>query len=196
MSRRETKKANTKSSIVEVATKMFLNQTYDQVKLSEISAQVGIAEGTLYNYFPDKSSLFLAVFANLVTINKPHLINEKLLSIDDYIDHIIKVLNYYLYIEDEKFKRLYQTFYHTVKSRLLVHDFSLYNKLEDLSFYIYKEINIGLEQFFNPREAELTFQIIRNQINAIYDEHMYNLISFEAFLDKVKESLRFVLIRN
>lgn len=196
MNKRETKKANTKSSIVEVATKMFLNQTYDQVKLSEISAQVGIAEGTLYNYFPDKSSLFLAVFANLVTINKPALINKKLVSIDDFIDHIIKVLNYYLYIEDENFKRLYQMFYHTVKSRLLVNDFSLYNKLEDLSFYIYKEIKIGLDQFFNPREAELTFQIIRNQVNAIYDEHMYNIISFKSFLDKVKESLRFVLIKN
>ena len=196
MSNRETKKANTKSSIVEVATKMFLNQTYDQVKLSKISDQVGIAEGTLYNYFPDKSSLFLAVFANLVTINKPALINEKLLSLDDFIDHMMKVLNYYLYIEDENFKRLYQMFYHTVKSRLLVNDFSLYNKLEDLSFYIYKEIKIGLEQFFNHKEAELTFEIIRNQVNAIYDEHMYNLISFEAFLEKIKQSLRYVLIRN
>jgi len=54
----------TKEKIMEVACRFFDEKGYEDTKTKEISESVGIAEGTLFNYFPSKAHLFLECVAS------------------------------------------------------------------------------------------------------------------------------------
>lgn len=56
---RERKKRLTREQISDVATLMFCERGFDAVRISEIAAEVGVSEKTVYNYFPTKESLVL-----------------------------------------------------------------------------------------------------------------------------------------
>ncbi len=53
---------NLQARILEVAERLFSEHGYNDVDMRAISSELGIAVGTLYNYFPDKRSLFIEVF--------------------------------------------------------------------------------------------------------------------------------------
>lgn len=56
-SRLERKKEETKKKIISVALKLMANQGVESTTMEEIAAQVDIAKGTLYNYFPVKEAI-------------------------------------------------------------------------------------------------------------------------------------------
>ncbi len=60
MSLREKKKEETKRKLLAAARAAFAERGYGAAKTSDIAKSVGIAEGTLFNYFPTKAALFLA----------------------------------------------------------------------------------------------------------------------------------------
>ena len=48
--------------ILDAALKTFVRRGYSETRVSEIASEAGVAEGTLYNYFPSKEDLLLALF--------------------------------------------------------------------------------------------------------------------------------------
>lgn len=54
---RERKKRLTRQRISDVATRLFLERGFDNVRIAEIAERVGVSEKTVYNYFPTKESL-------------------------------------------------------------------------------------------------------------------------------------------
>lgn len=56
---RERKKWQTRQRISDVATQMFLERGFDEVRVSEIAVACDVSEKTIYNYFPTKESLLL-----------------------------------------------------------------------------------------------------------------------------------------
>jgi AcrR family transcriptional regulator len=56
---RERKKAQTRQLLSDTATRMFLDQGFDAVKVTDIAAACHVSEKTVYNYFPTKESLIL-----------------------------------------------------------------------------------------------------------------------------------------
>jgi AcrR family transcriptional regulator len=54
---RERKKRLMRQQISDTATLMFLERGFDEVKITEVAAACGVAEKTIYNYFPTKESL-------------------------------------------------------------------------------------------------------------------------------------------
>ncbi|WP_019831359.1 TetR/AcrR family transcriptional regulator [Sphingomonas sp. PR090111-T3T-6A] len=59
--RRETRKAERRAAIIEIATRVFLENGYDRTTMSAISEQMGGSKGTLWSYFTSKEELFAAV---------------------------------------------------------------------------------------------------------------------------------------
>jgi len=53
---------NLEERILEAAERLFSEFGYNDVDVRAISSKAGIAVGTLYNYFPDKKTLFIEVF--------------------------------------------------------------------------------------------------------------------------------------
>jgi AcrR family transcriptional regulator len=56
---RERKRRLTRQLLSDAATAMFATRGFDNVKVSEVAARVGVSEKTVYNYFPTKESLVL-----------------------------------------------------------------------------------------------------------------------------------------
>lgn len=48
--------------ILEVAAVLFRENEYNNVDMRRISKEVGLAVGTMYNYFPNKENLYVEVF--------------------------------------------------------------------------------------------------------------------------------------
>jgi AcrR family transcriptional regulator len=54
---REQKKARTRAAIAAAAAALFARDGYPSVTMAQIAAESGVADQTLYNYFPTKESL-------------------------------------------------------------------------------------------------------------------------------------------
>lgn len=54
-------KDDRRSAILEIARSAFLQDGYSGTSMSQIAARVGGSKATLYNYFPSKKELFIAV---------------------------------------------------------------------------------------------------------------------------------------
>lgn len=52
-----------RNDILETAKQLFFSKGFEKTSTKEIAKSVGIAEGTLFNYYSDKNDLFLAAIA-------------------------------------------------------------------------------------------------------------------------------------
>lgn len=60
-SRRERKKQKQRADLLDVAQKLFLERGFDDVSMSLIAESADVAASTLYNYFPTKRSILVAI---------------------------------------------------------------------------------------------------------------------------------------
>ncbi len=61
MSLRAAKKMQARHAILDAAHDLFVIKDYAQTTIEEVAAQAEVAVGTLYNHFPSKSDLLLAL---------------------------------------------------------------------------------------------------------------------------------------
>ncbi|MGA9139575.1 MAG: TetR/AcrR family transcriptional regulator [Methanocella sp.] len=59
--RKEQEKAARRTSIINAAERLFASKGYDGVKMDDVAREAQLAKGTLYLYFDNKDSLYLAV---------------------------------------------------------------------------------------------------------------------------------------
>lgn len=57
------KKEEIRNKIVDVADRLFLEEGYDEVSTAMIAKNVGVAEGTVFNYFKSKAELYWVCIA-------------------------------------------------------------------------------------------------------------------------------------
>lgn len=57
--RRERKKRETRTLLADTAARLFAQRGYDSVSVSDVARTAGVADQTLYNYFPTKPDLVL-----------------------------------------------------------------------------------------------------------------------------------------
>jgi AcrR family transcriptional regulator len=58
---RDRQKQERERRIVKAAEKLFARKGYAEVAMEDVAARAGLAVGTIYNYFPSKSALLLAI---------------------------------------------------------------------------------------------------------------------------------------
>ncbi|GAB2868135.1 TetR family transcriptional regulator [Actinocorallia aurea] len=63
---RERKKRETRQSISDIATALFLERGFDEVTVVEVAAVANVSAKTVFNYFPRKEDLFLDRFPDLL----------------------------------------------------------------------------------------------------------------------------------
>src|SRR3954447_804964 len=56
---RERKKRETRQHISDVATGLFLEHGFDEVRVADVARAAGVSEKTVYNYFETKEALLL-----------------------------------------------------------------------------------------------------------------------------------------
>jgi len=58
---RDRQKRERERRIVKAAERLFARKGYAEVAMEDVAARAGLAVGTIYNYFPSKSALLLAI---------------------------------------------------------------------------------------------------------------------------------------
>jgi len=58
--KREQKKQQTKTAILEAALDLFTRQGYENTSITKLAEAAGVGKGTVYSYFQSKSEIFLA----------------------------------------------------------------------------------------------------------------------------------------
>ncbi|QOR36693.1 TetR/AcrR family transcriptional regulator [Clostridium sp. 'deep sea'] len=61
----EIEKAEIKQKIITVASDLFKQKPYKEVKISAITKKLGIAKGSFYNFFSSKEELLITIFSEL-----------------------------------------------------------------------------------------------------------------------------------
>lgn len=86
--------------ILEAAEDLLIRKGYHSASMDEIAAQAGVAKGTLYQHFPTKEELFLALFDK--TLDRfEQVVQQALLSAGD-AQHKLKQILAYVYGEHRK----------------------------------------------------------------------------------------------
>ncbi|HZL10037.1 MAG TPA: TetR/AcrR family transcriptional regulator [Prolixibacteraceae bacterium] len=75
---------NTKDFILEEAFKLFFNQSYEAVSISDISKAIGFTKGALYHHFKNKEELFKSVVDKYLHIPEM-LADTETISLSEYI---------------------------------------------------------------------------------------------------------------
>ncbi len=108
------KSSNLRENILEVSAVLFRENEYKDVDMRRISKEVGSAVGTIYNYFPNKETLYVEVFKDSwekTLINLDKITNMK----DDPMKKAVKfVMEIYRGKEDRKYLSK-QVIFHTIR---------------------------------------------------------------------------------
>lgn len=93
---KEIKKELTMKTILEKSEILFDKNSFDKTRISQIAKEVGIAEGTIYNYFPSKFAILLSI-VELKMDNREYFVYEGNLykGQSKIIDKIIRYTNQY-----------------------------------------------------------------------------------------------------
>jgi AcrR family transcriptional regulator len=67
------KKEEIRKKILKISADSFFEKGYEKTSTKEIAKHVGIAEGTLFNYFETKADLYMEAFALEFQMNEEHL---------------------------------------------------------------------------------------------------------------------------
>ena len=94
-------KEDSRSRIIEAATKLFAENGYQQTTIAEIAKMVGLAEGSIYEHFRGKEDILLTIPD--VWVNRAiQELELQLLGIQGAINKLRKFLWWYMYyIESE-----------------------------------------------------------------------------------------------
>ena len=89
MNLRERKKQQAQSNIVNAAKDVFIQAGYTNAKMFDIASKADVGVGTIYNYYPSKGDLLIAVFAEeLKQLSKEDTDGQS--YIDNVIDAIVQ----------------------------------------------------------------------------------------------------------
>ncbi|MGL5010007.1 MAG: TetR/AcrR family transcriptional regulator, partial [Paracoccaceae bacterium] len=66
MSLRARQKADRNARIIEAAAEMFRADGFDAVRMEDIAVRAEVSPGTVYNYFPTKGDLLVAIVSREV----------------------------------------------------------------------------------------------------------------------------------
>lgn len=65
---RERKKEKLRQALIDTATELFRERTFASTRMEDIAAAVEVGVTTVYNYFPNKHELLVAIIDNQVTL--------------------------------------------------------------------------------------------------------------------------------
>jgi len=80
-----------KDAIFDASVSIILDKGYDNLTMNDVAGRVGIATGTIYNYFTNKEELFLYIYERLHDI-----VGEKMQLILYKKDSPVKILEEYI----------------------------------------------------------------------------------------------------
>jgi TetR/AcrR family transcriptional regulator, transcriptional repressor for nem operon len=79
---------DTREYIIDEAYKLFLNNSYEAVSISDISKAIGLTKGALYHHFASKEDLFKAVIDKYLNFGE-NPVTDLDIPLSDYIEALL-----------------------------------------------------------------------------------------------------------
>jgi len=162
MSARINKKEKEKirKEILESAYTLFTKNGYEETKTKDISERVGIAEGTLFNYFSSKANLYIESMLENIDLSVPELIYGQMKQeniVDVVLEYITKSFIFKLPKTVIK-EILYLSTYLSKKKRKVFNKFAEtdFKAMDELAHLIKQMQEKRLLKAFNPETAAST----------------------------------------
>jgi len=155
-------KEKIRKEILETAFKLFSQKGYEDTKTKDISEFVGIAEGTLFNYFSSKANLYMEAMLENIDLS-----GDELLSEDITHENIIEIILEYI---TKSFKIVFKLPKTVIKEILHLSTFlskkkrKIFNKFAETDFKAMEELARLIKQMqekgflkeINPETAAST----------------------------------------
>ena len=130
------KRQRTRACLLDSAAEIFARVGVNDAKISDITMQAGLANGTFYNHFEDKNALVLET-ATAITLEITREINNAMIDIDDAVIRIVVASHSFLSLAVE-----YKNW-----GSVLVDAFHFLPKLRmEAAQYLNADIQRGLDQ--------------------------------------------------
>lgn len=145
---------NIEEEIAKTSLKLFKNNSYKNVSMRQIADEVGIAVGTLYNYFPNKFELYIGVFEESWRETYDILKNNCQNTEKNYLKNYIKLL----YSEMKKKKAIVRELF-----RYIMNDLEMDEEEQKEQFNRVRFPNVVINEIYElftailEREYELEF---------------------------------------
>ena len=141
---------NLEEEIAKCSLKLFKENPYQNVSMRKIASEVGIAVGTLYNYYPNKWELYIGVFEESWKETYQILKMNCKKNENDYLKNYIEIL----YSEMKKKKSIVRELYRYIMNDLEMDEAEQKEKFKRIRFprvvinQIYELFIIILEKEF------------------------------------------------
>lgn len=183
-------KTETKDNIIKAATQLFQANGFENTKTKAIAQMCNIAEGTLFNYFPSKDDLLIAVFENMAKNTE-----------DDDLKQMPDVLDRLIYFSLDPIKQLHKIPKGFLLD-LLISSIKLakkkprlFHRLAALDIRYMESLKEKLEIYGDFNKKEITSQDLSEMIYSIvatdFMLHLYqNEEKYEDYVAKVVPKLK------
>lgn len=190
------KQAEIRTRILDAAMVLFQKKGYEATNTRDITQKVGIAEGTLYNYFPDKASLFLeAMVAGFqYSVPKPVIQEDVCPTIEDFHRFISDQLQVFFSYPKDSMRQILAVFLGLFqKESPLVKELASfdYQYLEAMKAIFDRWVKEGIMKPCDTQIAASTIfsAMILEMMVFLFDDHC----SVEAVFDAIKKKTDFAL---
>lgn len=190
------RKIEIRNKILEVSKDLFLSKGYEKTSTSQIAKNVGIAEGTIFNYFKTKADIFLGImsvdFCNLTTEELEN-INFSNGVVDILMEFIDKSLRKILFLPKRILIELSIALFNAAKSnpylvkKMAAIDFNFMNQVNEIIEKLQKQ---GLIKPCNPKVfSEAIYSVLMFEIMMyVYEKER----SVETSKERMREKLEFI----
>ncbi len=191
------KKEQIRKDILAVASNSFFEKGYEKTSTKEIAKQVGIAEGTLFNYFATKADLYTEAFASEFQMNEDQLTEPGIVgnyANELIVDYVQKLYAPVLKIPKFMMKEMIQVFFSISKK-----NFDKIEKLASIDFkymamteeYIERLIKGGLIQA--DTDAKLLSESIYSAVFYEFTMYVYyEKATKEDLVGNIKKKIDFI----
>lgn len=107
MTKREERRLETRARLLRLARDMFLSRAYDDVPLNDLLAAAGLQKGGFYHHFPDKRTLFAAVYTEVNAELEATLSAAARAAGDGWASLLVAFDRYFDALEDAAFHRFF-----------------------------------------------------------------------------------------
>ncbi len=162
--------ARIRNEIIQVAAAKFTDAGFENVSTKEIAKQVGIAEGTLFNYFDSKTHLFLEVFSTQFSEEHPQLSLGKIKEgnlVDVIFDHMNELLKMMLRLPKGLLSELLLASIRMAKKHP-----EQFRRFVELDFQYMKEMGL----FLNDLQER---KMIQGMNTKLFSEMIYGIAVYE-----------------
>lgn len=155
---------NLDEEIAKTALALFRNNPYQSVSMRDIASEVGIAVGTLYNYYPNKWELYIEVFEESWRETYQILKNNCEQLKKDYLINYLKIL----YSEMKNKKAIVRELF-----RFIMNDLEINEEEQKQKFKRVRFPKVLINQIYNLFAAVLEKEFDINLEN----ENLYRLFT-------------------